>query len=107
MQSVVSAITSTVPISQFNRGLAGKIFEDVRKTGPKVVMKNNEAEVVMLSPQDYVRLMDAVNDAELLSLALERLERLDPAALISGAEMDRRLAFTDGELEAAGEVTFE
>ena len=44
MQSVVSAINNTVPISQFNRGLAGKIFSDVRKNGPKVVMKNNEAE---------------------------------------------------------------
>ena len=35
LQSVVSAIRNTVPISQFNRGLAGKIFADVKTTGPK------------------------------------------------------------------------
>ena len=43
MPSVVSAITNTVPISHFNRGLAGQIFEDVKRTGAKVVMKNKSA----------------------------------------------------------------
>ena len=33
MASVMSAIKNTVPISQFNRGLAGKIFEDVNESG--------------------------------------------------------------------------
>ena len=33
MASVMSAIKNTVPISQFNRGLAGKIFEDVKQSG--------------------------------------------------------------------------
>ena len=63
MASVISAIKNTVPISLFNRGQAGKIFEEVRKSGAKVVMKNNVAECVLLSPEEYVRLMDAVNDA--------------------------------------------
>lgn len=39
MTSVMSAIKNTVPITQFNRGLAGKIFEEVKQTGAKVVMK--------------------------------------------------------------------
>ena len=58
MTSVMSAIKNTVPITQFNRGLAGKIFEEVKQTGAKVVMKNNTAECVLLSPEEYVRLMD-------------------------------------------------
>ena len=62
MESVVSAITNTVPISQFNRGLAGKIFEDVKQSGAKVVMKNNAAECVLLSPEEYVRLIDELNE---------------------------------------------
>ena len=77
MLSVVSSINRTVPISQFNRGLAGQIFSDVKKNGPKVVMKNNEAEVVLLPPQEYVELMDILNDYELLSLAMERMEHYD------------------------------
>ncbi len=39
--SVRSAIQNSVPISNFNKGMAGKIFSDVRATGPKVVIKNN------------------------------------------------------------------
>lgn len=50
MASVISAIKNTVPISLFNRGQAGKIFEEVRQSGAKVVMKNNTAECVLLSP---------------------------------------------------------
>ena len=69
MLSVVSAIRNTVPITQFNRGLAGQIFEDVKATGAKVVMKNNSAECVLLAPDEYVRLMDELNDAWLAVLA--------------------------------------
>ena len=39
--NIRSALENTIPISQFNRGLAGKIFEEVKRYGAKVVMKNN------------------------------------------------------------------
>ena len=78
MSSVVSAITKTVPISQFNRGLAGQIFSDVKSNGPKVVIKNNTAEVVLISSK-----------------------------LISGDEMKRRLGITQEELDSIDEVEFE
>ena len=69
MKSVMSALRDTVPINQFNRGLAGKIFEDVKKSGAKVVMKNNTAECVLLSPEEYAKLIDEICDARLLLLA--------------------------------------
>ena len=98
MASVVSAITNTIPITQFNRGLAGKIFEDVKRSGAKVVMKNNAAECVLLSPEEYVRLMDEVNDARLLAAATERMAHYDPSTLISEEEMNRRLGVTAADL---------
>lgn len=107
MQNVVSAINRTVPISQFNRGLAGQIFSDVKKTGPKVVMKNNEPEAVILPPNQYVELMDILNDYELLSIAVERMEHFDPSTLISEEEMDRELGITQEEFDSVGEVEFE
>ena len=107
MQSVVSAINRTVPISQFNRGLAGQIFSDVKKNGPKVVMKNNEPEAVILPPNQYVELMDILNDYELLSIAVERMEHFDPSTLISEEEMDRELGITQEEFDSVGEVEFE
>ncbi|MBR5705579.1 MAG: type II toxin-antitoxin system Phd/YefM family antitoxin [Deltaproteobacteria bacterium] len=107
MSSVVSAITQTVPISQFNRGLAGQIFSDVKSHGPKVVMKNNAAEVVLMPPAEYVEIMDALNDYLLLTMAIERMANYDPSSLISEEEMDKRLGITQEELDSTGEVEFE
>ena len=107
MASVVSAIRSTVPISQFNRGLAGQIFDDVKATGAKVVMKNNLPECVLLSPEEYLQLMDEVNDARLLALAVERTANYDPSALISQEDLLRELGITQAELDSMDEVEFE
>lgn len=107
MLSVLSAITNTVPITQFNRGRAGKIFEEVKQSGAKVVMKNNTAECVLLSPEEYVRLMDEVNDARLLAMASERMAHYDPDSTISGEEMNRRLGVKESDLADFDEVEIE
>ena len=72
MSNIIGAIENTVPISLFNRGLAGKIFAEVKQGTAKVVMKNNAAECVLMAPDEYVRLMNEVNDARLLSSAVQR-----------------------------------
>ena len=107
MASVMSAITNTVPITQFNRGLAGKIFEDVKQCGAKVVMKNNAAECVLLSPDEYVRIMDELNDARLLALTSERMAHFDPTTVISEEEMNRRLGVSEDDLAGYDEVEIE
>lgn len=48
MASVMRVITNTVPITQFHRGLAGKIFDEVNQCGAKIVMKNSAAECVLI-----------------------------------------------------------
>ena len=98
MNSMVSAIADTVPITQFNRGMAGKIFADVKKSGAKVVMKNNTAECVLMAPNEYVRLMEELNDARLMAVASERLAKYDASKLISEDEMNRRLGITEDDL---------
>lgn len=107
MASVMSAITNTVPITQFNRGLAGKIFDEVKQCGTKVVMKNNTAECILISPDEYVRLMYELNDARLLAVASERMAHFAPSALIPEEEMNRRLGVTDDDLAGFDEVEIE
>ena len=107
MASVVSAVRDTVSISLFNRGLAGKIFEEVARSGAKVVIKNNVPEAVILSPQEYLKLMDELNDARLLAAAVRRMENFDPAKLISEEEMNRRLGISEADLQGSAEVEFE
>ncbi|MCD8019650.1 MAG: type II toxin-antitoxin system Phd/YefM family antitoxin, partial [Clostridiales bacterium] len=98
MANIIGAIQNTIPISLFNRGQAGKIFDEVRRCGAKVVMKNNAAECVLLSPEEYVSLMDEVNDARLLTIASERMANFNPNTLVSQDEVDREFGFTEDEL---------
>lgn len=107
MMNMASAIRNTVPISQFNRGLAGKIFEDVKQSGVKVVMKNNAAECVLLSPEEYLKLVDEVNDARLLAEAIRRMEHFDASNLRSAEDVYRELGITEEDLNSCGEVEFE
>ncbi len=107
MTNIVSAITNTVPISQFNRGLAGKIFEEVKQCGAKVVMKNNVAECVLLSPEEYMAMVDELNDARLLLLADHRMKNADLAKTISAEDVYRELGITPEDLADFGEVEFE
>lgn len=107
MNAIMGAIQKTISISLFNRGLAGKIFEDVKQHGAKVVMKNNVAECVLMSPKEYVRLMDEVNDARLLVLADKRMQHYDGSNVISQAAVDQEFGFTPEELADADEVEIE
>ena len=103
MADISSAIKDTISISLVNRGLAGKIFEDVKKSGTKVVMKNNAAECVLMSPDEYLRLMDEVNDARLLTVATERMEHFDPKSVISAEDLYAELGITE-DLDSIDEV---
>jgi PHD/YefM family antitoxin component YafN of YafNO toxin-antitoxin module len=62
-------------------------------------MKNNTAECVLLSPDEYIKLMDEVNDARLLMLASERMKKYDPSTTLSEKEMDTRLGIRPEDLE--------
>lgn len=107
MSSIRSAIENTISISLFNRGLAGKIFDDVKNNGAKVVMKNNTPECVLLSPQEYIRLLDEANDARLLAAAAERMSHFDPATLISQEQVDQELGFSPSDYENTEDIIFE
>lgn len=79
----------TVSISEFNRGLAGRIFDDVKVTGSKVVLKNNTPECVLISPEEYSILMDELEDARDLVLANKRLSSAKKDDIISREEFEK------------------
>lgn len=107
MANIASAIRNTIPISLFNRGLAGKIFEEVKQCGAKVVMKNNTAECVLLSPDEYIQLIDEVNDARLLTMAANRMAKGDPSSFVSAEQLYAEMGITQADLDEIGEVDIE
>ena len=78
-----------------------------RRQGAKVVMKNNSPECVLLSPEEYLRLIDEVNDAKLAALAAQRMQGFDPADAISAEEVYRQNGITKAALDSMDEVEFE
>lgn len=107
MDMVVNALKTTIPISVFNRGGAGKVFKEVKNSGPKVVIKNNVPECVLISPEEYVKLVDDLEDAKLLALAEARTRTDQPSKELSEAEVMKRLGITQEELDDIGDVEIE
>ena len=107
MDAIRGAIENTVSISLFNKGLADKISEDVKRYGAKAVLKINGAQCILMAPEEYVRLMDEVNDARLLAEASARMTHFDPAKLLSDHQIDETLGLSPEDYADTSEVEFE
>ncbi len=106
MDSIAKAITNIIPITLFNKGKAGQIFEEVKKSGTKLVVKNNVAECVLVSPKKYVEMVDEIEDMKLRLLALERMESGD-GTVVSDQAMMSELGITQKDLDAMEDVEIE
>lgn len=96
---------SLVPITRFNKGEASRIFEEVSKSGTKIVLKNNIPACVLMDPKQYNRLLEQLED---YSLALEAYRRMEhggeyrdfeqvlESSQITGEELD---GYEDVELD--------
>ena len=70
--SIGGVMNSLIPISRFNKGEANKIFEEVRETGFKIVLKNNTPACVLLTPENYEEMLEIIEDYKLLIEAEKR-----------------------------------
>jgi PHD/YefM family antitoxin component YafN of YafNO toxin-antitoxin module len=101
-----NALTHTVPITRFNRGEANKIFEEVRATGCKVVLKNNEPACVLITPERFQKMADLIEDQVLLMLAEQR-EKQDTGKRYSFEEILADDGLTLADIEAMEDVELE
>lgn len=97
---------SLVPITQFNRGQASRIFDRLHSENRLVVLKNNQPAAVILSPKEYERLSEIEEDYELLLEATERLAN-NKAPTSSLKEVMNELGITADELKNAKEPEIE
>jgi PHD/YefM family antitoxin component YafN of YafNO toxin-antitoxin module len=92
-------VNSSVSISRFNKGQAGKVFQEVNKAGFKVVFKNNRPECILLSPQAFEEINEMLVDYRLLIEAEERLKGSCEADFVSAEEAMKELGITEADLE--------
>ena len=92
-------VSASVPISRFNRGEAGKIFQEVSKSGVKIVFKNNRPECVLLSPEVFEEIREALEDCRLLAEAEERMKKACENDFVTAEEAMKKLDLTETDLE--------
>lgn len=74
MAIAADLLQSLVPISQFNKGQAAKIFDRLHSERELIVLKNNQPSAIILSPEEYTRLTEIEEDYFLLLEANKRME---------------------------------
>ncbi len=90
---------ASVSLSRFNRGQAGKVFQEVRETGLKIVLKNNRPECILLSPLAFEAIKEALENYRLLIETEERLKGSCEADFVSAEEAMKELGITEADLE--------
>ena len=103
MSHSVNIINSMVPISQFNRGQASRIFDRLHTENQLVVLKNNQPAAVILSPEEFYRLSEVEEDYNMLIKALVRLERSD-SKTYSMDDVMKELGINIKDIENADDV---
>lgn len=100
-------LNSLVSITQFNKGQAAKIFDRLKTEHRIVVLKNNAPSAILLSPDEYLRLLEIEEDSYLLNLAEQRLANYKPGDGIPYEEALIQLDLTHEDIENAEDVEIE
>ena len=103
MQTYKKLNEHLVSITRFNKGESGKVFDEVSQKGIGIVMKNNHAECVLLSPEMYDEMLEAIEDSYWLALARVREENRTgkPVSMKKVASM---FGITEEDIEGAPDV---
>ena len=106
MAYTADILDSLVPITQFNRGQASRIFDRLHTESQLIVLKNNQPAAIILSPSEFQRLSKIEEDYTLLLEATRRLKE-DSSSTSSREEVMSELNISESELAAAGDVVIE
>ncbi|HIY61249.1 MAG TPA: type II toxin-antitoxin system Phd/YefM family antitoxin [Candidatus Eisenbergiella pullistercoris] len=96
-----------MPIAQFNKGQAAKIFDRLRSEPELIVLKNNQPSAVILAPDEYIRLAEIEEDYNLLIDAGRRLAANKDKAAIPAAEVMKHFGISEADLEEVEEPEIE
>ena len=105
MAYTADILDSLVPITQFNRGQASRIFDRLHNENQLIVLKNNQPAAIILSPSEFQRLSEIEEDYTLLLEATRRLKE-DSSSTSSREELMSELGISEADL-AAGDVVME
>ena len=107
MAIAANLLQSLVPISQFNKGQAAKIFDRLHSEKELIVLKNNQPSAIILSPEEYTRLTEIEEDYFLLLEANKRIEDNRNNKMLSFDSVMSNLGISEDELLDTEDVDIE
>ena len=102
--TTASVLNSIIPVSRFNKGEAGRIFDELRNDKTRIVVKNNKPVAVIHSSDEYSRLVEEKADSALLSQASLRMTHSRPTDCLTEQEFISAAGLTEAEIQAAGDI---
>lgn len=105
--SMKNVMNRIIPISRFNRGEANKIFEEVKETGVKAVIKNNVRVGVIVEPEQYDEMIELLEDYALFFEAEERMKKVETEGFLTEKEVMEHLGISDYDIENAEDPEIE
>ncbi|MDR1704206.1 MAG: type II toxin-antitoxin system Phd/YefM family antitoxin [Clostridiales bacterium] len=96
----------SVPIARFMNGEAARVFQEVEEEGTKIVMDNGDPKCVLMTPEEYVRMKDEIEDRKLIDLVIERIDN-DTGVTYSEKEVLEELGITEEDLAAIDDSEIE
>lgn len=107
MELTANFLTRLIPITQFNRGQASKIFDRLHSEPELIVLKNNHPSAVILSPDEYTRLAEIEENYHLLLEASKRLAANDGKPAIPIEDVMKHFEITDADLAETEDLEIE
>lgn len=107
MAFTANMLECLIPITQFNKGQASRIFDRLRTEKQLVVLKNNAPSAVILSPEEYARLSEIEEDYALLLEATQRLSESDNDSTLSFDTVMSNLGISEEDLNDVEDVVIE
>ena len=106
MNALVNTMNNLISVSDFNKGEAGKIFASVKESNiAKLVLRRNEPECVLMSPRNYIEMVQELENLRDYKLAMERIEKCKKTYNMESVLKQNNIS--QAEIEAAEEVEFE
>lgn len=93
-------IGKLISVSDLSRGMASKIIQKVGKDKEQyIVVKNNKPEAVILSVEEYMELMEAKENLELIQMAESRMKNYVPQETASHDDVLNRYNIKEEKLD--------
>lgn len=97
MAETANILQNLIPIEQFNKGQAAKIFDRLNTEKKLIVLKNGKPSAVILSPEEYERLIEIEEDYILLTEVNKRIKESQDEETVSFETIMTNLNISENE----------